>query len=262
MNNTGFVKSDVKQLIIVAIATLAVIIFSNIIHFNSVYPQFGNLSTNSSLNLSSLLSSMVKPVSGTYDNPTLGFRIELPPGWNGTEMNVLTNMVIARPDGSGSLSKSGIPQSSLGENHAMMTIIGLDRKTFDTLKNITQSMQFSANSSSMTNMTDQYKKDAKCTKTVESPVVINGVTGQQISYDCKGPLFAGKIRGYVFATKDDSLITVSFFGNSTSGYDKYLPQFEDSVKTLKISNPTNVQTSPIFQEYQKFAGLYNQSVAG
>ena len=72
-------------------------------------------------------------------------------------------------------------------------------------------------------------------------------------------LFAGKIRAYAFATKDDSLIQVSFFGNSNSGFDKYLPQFEDSIKTLKISNPIDIQSSQIFQEYQKFAGLDNQT---
>ena len=143
------------------------------------------------------------------------------------------------------------------KNHTMMTIIGIDKKAFDTLKNIAQSMMSGANISSVTNMFDQYKKDAKCDKTV-APVVINGATGQQISYECQGP-FAGKIRAYAFATKDDSLIQVSFFGSSNSGFDKYLPQFEDSIKTLKISNPIDIQSSQIFQEYQKFAGLDNQT---
>ncbi len=242
---------------IASMVILAVIIFSNSLYLNPVYSQIGNLSNNPSLNLSSLLSSLVKPVSGIYDNPTLGYRIELPPGWNGIEINVLTNMVIAGPPGSGSLSKNGM--SGLGKNHAMMTIIGIDRKAFDSLKNFTHSMLSGANSSSMTNMLDQYKKDAKCNKTFDSPVEINGVTGQQISYECQGSLFAGKLTGYAFATKDDSLIQVSFFGNTTSGYDKYLPQFENSIKTLKISNPTNIQSSAIFKEYQKFSGLDNQT---
>jgi hypothetical protein len=244
-----------------AIAALALITFSNILYFNPVYSQIGNSSNNPSLNLSSLITSLVKPISGLYDNPSLGYRIELPPGWNGTEMNVLTQMVIAVPAGSSSLFKNGLNPSDVEKNHTMMTIIGIDKKAFDTLKNIAQSMLSGANISSMTNMFDQYKKDAKCDKTV-APVVINGATGQQISYECQGPLFAGKIRAYAFATKDDSLIQVSFFGNSNSGFDKYLPQFEDSIKTLKISNPIDIQSSQVFREYQKFAGLDNNQTAG
>lgn len=251
MNSTRLVNSA-------AIAALALITISNILYFNPVYSQIGNLSNNQSLNLSSLISSLVKPISGIYDNPSLGYRIELPPGWNGTEMNVLTHMVIAVPAGSGSLFKNGLNPSGVEKNHTVMTIIGIDKKAFDTLKNIAQSILSGANISSMTNMLDQYKKDAKCNKIV-APAVINGATGQQISYECQGPLFAGKIRAYAFATKDDSLIQISFFGNSNSGFDKYLPQFEDSIKTLKISNPTDIQSSQIFQEYQKFAGLDNQT---
>ena len=250
--------NSTRHVISAAIATVALIFLSNILYFNSVYSQIGNLSNNPLLNLSSLVTSLVKPISGIYDNPSLGYRIELPPGWNGTEMNVLTQMVIAAPPDSSSLFKNGLNPSGEEKNHTMMTIIGIDKKAFDTLKNIAQSMMSGANISSMTNMFDQYKKDAKCDKTVV-PVVINGATGQQISYECQGPLFAGKIRAYAFATKDDSLIQVSFFGSSNSGFDKYLPQFEDSIKTLKISNPIDIQSSQIFQEYQKFAGLDNQT---
>ncbi len=214
-----------------------------------------------SLNFSSLLSSLIKSVSGTYQNLAIGYSIQLPSEWNGTELNVMTNMVIATPKDSGSFGMN-TGQNNLEKHQAMMTVIGITRKTFDTLKNFTQTMMSSANSSSMMNMVNQYQKDAKCAKSRDSFITINGVTGQQIAYECKGALFAGKIEGYVFATKDHSLIITSFFGNSTSGYDKYLPQFEQSVKTLKISNPANIERSPIFREYQNFTQIHNQNTGG
>lgn len=186
--------NSTRHVIGAAIATVTLIFLSNILYFNSVYSQIGNLSNNPLLNLSSLVTSLVKPISGIYDNPSLGYRIELPPGWNGTEMNVLTQMVIAAPADSNSLFKNGLNPSGVEKNHTMMTIIGIDKKAFDTLKNISQSMMSGANISSMTNMFDQYKKDAKCDKTV-APVVINGATGQQISYVCQGPNDNGKTFG-------------------------------------------------------------------
>jgi hypothetical protein len=259
MNKTNHERSNIENFIIPVVTTIGLIVLSIITYSYPVHSQIGNLSTNPSLNFTSLLSSLIRTVSGTYDNPNLGFTIDLPQGWNGTEMNFLANVVVAGPEGLGSFSENLMNQSSLEKSHAMMTIIGFDKNTFDRMKSFTQSMLSGFNSSSMTNMMGQLRKDAKCVKTVDSPIIINGVTGQQISYECEGKLFAGKIKGYTFATKNDSLITVSFFANSTSGYDKYLPQFEDSIKTLKISNPINIQSSPIFKEYQKFAGLYNQT---
>ena len=176
-----------RQVTSAAIAILALINFSNILYFNPVYSQIGNLSNNPSLNLSSLITSLVKPISGIYDNPSLGYRIELPAGWNGTEMNVLTHMVIAVPAGSSGLFKKELNPSGVEKNHTMMTIIGIDKKAFDTLKNIAQSMLSGANISSMTNMFDQYKKDAKCDKTV-APVVINGVPVNKYHTNVKGPI--------------------------------------------------------------------------
>jgi hypothetical protein len=286
MNRTRPAKSTKWQFTIASVATIGLIVFSLIIwsspvhskieysknntslsfSFDSMFGNFNNNNTSqifnfssvascfhsifdnsnniTSLNFSSVASCFLKPISGTYDNPSLGYRIELPTGWNGVKLTFLPNTVVSSPE----LALSN--QSSIEKfpSHAMMIIMGFDIKSFDILRGFTQ-----------------YKKDAKCVITFDSQVVINGVTGQQISHECKGELVAGKIREYIFATKNDSLITISFWGNSTSGYDKYLPQFEDSIKTLKISDSSTIQSSPLFQiyqNYQKLAGLYNQTGGG
>ena len=106
-------------------------------------------------------------------------------------MNVLTHMVIAVPAGSGSLFKNGLNPSGVEKNHTVMTIIGIDKKAFDTLKNIAQSILSGANISSMTNMLDQYKKDAKCNKIV-APAVINGVPVNRYHTNVKGHYLLGR----------------------------------------------------------------------
>jgi hypothetical protein len=59
-----------------------------------------------------------------------------------------------------------------------------------------------------------------------------------------------KAKGLTFATNDNSLILISFAG-STNLYDKELSNFEDSVKTVKISNPGDLSTSEIYKAYKK-----------
>ena len=57
-------------------------------------------------------------------------------------------------------------------------------------------------------------------------------------------------KGVTFVTKDNSLILISYTG-SQNLYEKELPKFEDSVKTVKINNPGDISTSETYKVYKK-----------
>jgi len=45
-------------------------------------------------------------------------------------------------------------------------------------------------------------------------------------------------------TKNDSLIVVSYHTNSTENYNKNISEFENSVKTIRISEPGDIKNLP------------------
>ena len=75
-----------------------------------------------------------------------------------------------------------------------------------------------------------------------SPVTINGIIGEEGTYTCEnitpgtGQNASVKAKGFTFATKDNSLILISYTGYQNL-YENELPKFQDSVKTVKIEQP-------------------------
>lgn len=72
-------------------------------------------------------------------------------------------------------------------------------------------------------------------------VTINGINAEQRTVDCtdeNGAIM--KAKAYAFATDDDSIIVLALTSNSTHEYNQYLPLFEESVKTIKISKPGDI----------------------
>jgi hypothetical protein len=93
-----------------------------------------------------------------------------------------------------------------------------------------------------------------CTLSQPSFVNINGINAEERVGECIGEEAAGgsnapKTKSYTFATQDNSLINVGFYGNSTSIYDQNLPLFEESVRTISISRPADIATSEIYNRY-------------
>jgi hypothetical protein len=63
-----------------------------------------------------------------------------------------------------------------------------------------------------------------------------------------------KIKGYRFATADSTdstIILVAFSSDSINDYNRYLPQFEESVKTIKISQPGDIAKSAPYQKHKE-----------
>jgi hypothetical protein len=82
-----------------------------------------------------------------------------------------------------------------------------------------------------------------------------------VSQECKDEDGADlKAKAYAFAAQDDSLIVIGFLSNSTSSYNQYLPLFEESVKTIKISQPGDIATSQTYKKAKELEAQTNQTL--
>jgi hypothetical protein len=206
-------------------------------------------------------------VKGTYTNSDIGFQVDLPKDWKGKEIKFLNNMVFAAPQ--------EINLDKLEEPGTLMIISGIDQKYVDMLTDFTKQFptfeggeggsglggegeeQGLPQGNNPMNMPTPYSNTESCNKFQTLPVTINGISAEQLMAECiaeKGINI--KAKSYAFATQDDSIISMAFVSNTTEEYNQYLPLFDKSVKTLKITNPGNIATSDI---YKKFKELELQS---
>jgi hypothetical protein len=84
---------------------------------------------------------VVAEVNGTYVNPNIGFQIDLPTGWKGTEINFLVNSVFAIPGESDfelltQQQGAGGGGGAFQESPTLMTIVGIDQETFNMLESV------------------------------------------------------------------------------------------------------------------------------
>ena len=246
----------------------------------SEFPEFDDFSQSEDFTpFSSSSSSFMTDVNGTYVNPNVGFQIDLPTGWKGVEINFLINSVFAVPGETNlELLKGG--GGGVGEDFqvpaSFMTILGIDQETFNTLESIVS--QFPAlggggvgeeevlpEGSGDPLGTSPFGDSAvTCTFSPPSFVTINGINAEERVGECTDGAEGGgvgtnaKTKSYAFATQDNSLIVVGFFGNSTTIYDQNLPLFEESVRTISISQPADIATSDIYNRYKQFVEMQQQ----
>src|ERR687893_1349917 len=104
----------------------------------SEFPEFGEdeFSPQSEEDLSSLFSSFMTEVNGTYMNPNIGFQIDLPPGWEGIEINFLINSVFAAPGGTNLELLGEGEEEDFQEPATFMTIQGIDQESFNELESL------------------------------------------------------------------------------------------------------------------------------
>lgn len=209
-------------------------------------------------------------VNGTYIDSDIGYQIDLPKGWKGKEMNFMMNMVFASPE--------EINLEEIEEPGTIMTISGLDKEYFDMLADLTQSQsfgegsneelagieddeQFLQDSDSLSNPTSDSIMDS-CNDFQTEPITINGISVEQIMADCideNGVNIKAKV--YAFATSYDSIILTSFYSNSNNEYNQYLPLFEESVKTIKITNPGDITKSEMYKKYKEMKLQSNKTIS-
>jgi len=250
----------------------------------SEFPEFDEeFSPQSEEDLSPFLSSFMTEVNGTYMNPNIGFQIDLPTGWKGIEINFLINSVFAVPGETNlELLEEG---EDFQEPATFMTIQGIDQESFNELESLVSELPalgegvngeegtpLQGSSDPLGTTTSPFADNAvSCTFSQPSFVTINGINAEERVAECideeeeGGELVGGvtnlKTKSYTFATQDNSLIVVGFYGNSTSVYDQNLPLFEESVRTISISRPADIATSEIYNRYTELLEMQQQQLS-
>jgi hypothetical protein len=204
--------------------------------------------------------SRLSDVVGTYVNPDIGFQIDLPKDWKGKELKFLADLVFVSPNEI-SLSKPETLQGTL------MTISGTNQETINKLAEFASLAGAGgaggemAQGGSPLDITSSYGNNISCNNLQPSFVSINGINAEQISQECKDEEGADlKGKAYAFSTQDDSLIVIGFLSNSTNEYNQYLPLFEESVKTIKISQPGDIATSQTYKKAKELEVQTNRTL--
>lgn len=228
----------------------------------SEFPELNN-STQSD-EFASLFSSFMTDVNGIYTNPDIGFQIDLPTGWKGKEINFLIKSVFAAP---GEINLLELEGEGFQDLATFMTILGIDEGTFNMIEGFSklpalgeggvgeEETLLQGSDPLNTTTTPFGNTDVlSCTFSQPSFVTINGINAEERSGECIDEEGGGtnpKTKSYAFATQNNSLIVLGFYGNSTGSYDQNLPFFEESVKTINISRPADIAASEIYNRYKE-----------
>jgi hypothetical protein len=202
-------------------------------NLSSLFKELNISNVNPSL---SGASPAVPEVRGTYKNDIIGFQVDLPAGWSGKELKFIVNTVIASPKGNQS-------ESDVLRPNTIMTISGIDAASLQRLANFTNNARQDLLGFS------NGRIGCKVVSSVLSN--INGIPAEEIVKDCNDKGIIAKGKAYVLGTQDDSIIVLGFTSRSSSSYDQYLPLFEDSVKTLKISKPGDISKSEAYNKFKE-----------
>jgi hypothetical protein len=244
VNRTRMIDSRITLIVL----ALIVVVLSLSLGLPSVLAQdfnfnLSDITDNSSFDLRSLLSSF-KAVNGTYMNPDYGFEIAFPHGWVGTEFSGPFGKIVSTSPFQLGTNPNGLSAMSI------MFVDNRNNTALATISNLTNPLE------ATTSQGSDSIEQPRCKSLSFSPVTINGIKGEEGTYTCEnimpgtGQNASFRAKGFTFATKDNSLILISFTG-SQNLYEKELPKFEDSVKTVKLNNPGDISTSETYKVYKK-----------
>ena len=152
------------------------------------------------------------------------------------------------------VSPEGIDMESTAEPEATMMVNTITQEYYDMMSE-TMGLNLSNESdeSGLINQTDDhFEQDNESwqPQSASSIVTINGAMAEESMYDCTIGGSAYTTKAFAFATSDNILIVITFTGDATT-FDKYLPEFENSVKTVEISNPIDITKSELYGKYKE-----------
>lgn len=226
--------------------------------------NFSNSSEFDNLTDFAMPNMFFQEVNGTYMDSDREYQIDLPKDWKGKESKFIMNMVFASPE--------EINLEDIEEPGTFIILFGLDKEYFDMLTDLTQLPSFQEDSNdeqllqdsdSLTN--NNPSSDSildSCNDFQTEPITVNGINAEQIIADCideNGIYTKAKI--YAFATSDDSIILTGLYSDSNNEYNQYLPLFEDSVKTIKITNPGDIAKSESYKKYKEIELQSNKTLS-
>ena len=226
--------------------------------------NFSNSSEFDNLTDFAMPNMFFQDVNGTYMDSDIGYQIDLPKDWKGKESKFIMNMVFASPEENN--------LEDIEEPGTFIILFGLDKEYFDMLTNLTQlpSFQEGSNDEQLLQDSDSLTNNNpssdsildSCNDFQTEPITVNGINAEQIIADCideNGIYTKAKI--YAFATSDDSIILTGLYSDSNNEYNQYLPLFEDSVKTIKITNPGDIAKSESYKKYKEIELQSNKTLS-
>jgi hypothetical protein len=228
---------------VVVVASFAIVFFgilsSNI---GSVYSQTNDSDISSGF---PSFSFDIPDVSGTFINNDTGFEITFPSNWTGKQITLLHDMVMVSPD--------GIDMEALQEPETVMMVNTINEEIYN---QISESLNFIAenasgeeDSSSPSGL--QPEAGDSCEPGTASIETVNDLTAEKSIYNCTVDGVTFLTQAYAFATADNSVILAGLTGSEET-FEQYLPEFEESVQTIKISNPADIRESELYSNYKDF----------
>jgi hypothetical protein len=242
VNRTRIIDSRIS-LIVLALVVLSLSLGLPRVLAQDFKFNLSDITDNSSFDFKRLLSSF-KAVNGTYKNPDYGFEIAFPQGWVGTEFSGPFGKIVSTGPFQLGTSPNGLSAMSI------MFVDNRNNTALATISNLTNPLGTASQGSASGSI-----GVPRCKSLSFSPVTINGIKGEEGTYNCEnimpgnGQNASIRAKGFTFATKDNSLILISYTG-SQNLYEKELSKFEDSVMTVKISNPGDISTSETYKVYK------------
>jgi hypothetical protein len=160
-------------------------------------------------------------VKGVYTNNQSGIQVTFPQGWSGTETSQGNNvsLYLHPPTSSSSdILSGGLPSIVLQISHVGSKMPGLNISSKDILN---------------PNDSDLSKKmGCKFTTISSEDVSINQTAGKELTFQCTPSMMAN---GKVFAiNKGENQIIIAYSSLSAETFEKYLPEFDRAVQSLKI----------------------------
>ncbi len=205
-----------------------------------------SLISNSSNGITHLpdLDLTLPKVNGTYINNVTGFSITLPNNWTGNQINFLHDMVMVSP--------YSIDLTTGDEPETVMMINSINNEIYNQISDsINTSPTNISSEADGTNTPDlQSPEDEYCDPEVPKIITINNLKAEQSRYICTVGASTIITEAYAFATSDNSVILVGFTA-SEDEFNKYLQDFENSVRSIKIFNPDDIAKSTLYANYKK-----------
>jgi hypothetical protein len=202
-----------RLFLVIYMSGIFFLLFASFGMHNIGYSQESQTNSNST-SLEYQERNIPQNLNETYTNPSVGFHILLPGGWNGINYQ---NIAMVSP--AGVHSSNG----NLGPNgdKVLMVIEALNVSDFQDQKR--EYSQVESNG---------------CKIVFDKYVKINNINGQELFWQC-GSDNDNKILNYFFAS-GNKVIVVGLKG-SGSVFDSNLDKFRNSVSTLSIDKPTDIR---------------------
>ena len=170
-------------------------------------------------------------INGTYQDNHAGFSVELPEDWSGY-MDYLPmfneDLLLFGGESKGYASPVDSP--------AVLKIATWNKGAIEISKH-SKMMQ-----------KDSILDNVACLTLSENFTTVNNATGKEFTKKCETTNKFIKLKQFLFSTKNDSLIELSYIGPFTNQSDMHYDQFISSVNTLKIFNPVDIRNSQIYND--------------